>query len=127
MGLTHAQFVFGANHAFRNLAADFAFFDGQALFGAAGIQRAADGGDGYFLAYGDIGGAADDFKGLLATDGNGGTVEAIRIGVFNDRQHFAYDYAAKAAGNGVYFVNFFNFQTGGGEEFGHACSANGYR
>jgi hypothetical protein len=47
--------------------------------------------------------------------------------MLDDREDFAYDHAAKATGHGVYFVNFFNFQTGGGEELGHACSADGDR
>ncbi len=109
------------------MAADFAFFDGQALFGAAGVEGAANGGDGYFLADGDVGGAANDFEGLFAADGYGGATEAVRIGMLDDREHFAHDHAAKAAGYGVYFVNFFNFQTGGGEKFGHARGADGDR
>jgi hypothetical protein len=47
--------------------------------------------------------------------------------VLDNGEYFAYDHAAKAAENGVYFVNFFNFQTGGGEEFGHARGADGDR
>ena len=80
------------------MAADFALFDGQAFFRARGVERAAHGGDRHFLADGDVGSAADNFKGLLAADGDGGAAEAVGIRMLDDRKHFAHDHAAKAAG-----------------------------
>ena len=74
VGLAQAKFIFGADHALRHLPADFTLFDRQALFGAGRVKRAAHRRYRHFLAYRDIGGTADDFKGLLAADGNGGAI-----------------------------------------------------
>ena len=111
VGSSQAQFVFRAQHALGNFAANLAFLDVQGFGGTGGVEGATYGGYGYFLAHGHVGGTANNVQGSIRAHGNRGQAQSVRVGVLLHREHFAHHHAAQTAGNAFNSFGGFDFQT----------------
>ena len=118
MAGAHTDFVLGANHAQRLLAAHLAALDGEFL--VAVIEFGAQGGDDDLLAGGHVGSTAHDLDGGIAVaQVNGGDVQVVTVGVVDAGHYLSHDQAAQAALDGFYLFNCAHFQTQRGQCLGH--------
>ena len=109
------QFVLGANHAFRDLATDLAFLDGDVF--VANPQLGADGGHEHLLSCRHVGRAAHDVERFLATHVDGGDVEVVGVGVVDAGEHLAHDDATQGTFHRLKTFEVFHFEARGGEQF----------
>ena len=87
MGITHANLIFGANHAERFNTAYLRAFDLERLLAA--VEGCAHCGHHHRLPCGDIRGSAHDLGRLAVAEVYGGDMEMVAVGVLHACQHLA--------------------------------------
>ena len=109
------QFVLGADHAFRDLATDLAFLDGDVF--VAKPKLSADGGHEHLLACRHVGRAAHDVQRFLAAAVYGGDVQVVGVGVVDAGEHLAHDDAFQGTFHRLEAFQVFHFKACGGQYF----------
>ena len=132
MVAAQAQFVLGADHPARDLAAHLALFDGDGLAVALAVfgrehQCGADGRDRDALSRRHVGGAADNLHGLavhieLRPEVHAADAQPVGVGVRLGAQHVAHDHAIQARAGVLYAVY---FEPGHGEQIRQPVRAEG--
>ena len=115
--VAEAKFVFGANHAFRGLAAQCGFFNNQGFVATSGEEFGSDGGYGHFLAFGHIAGAAHDVQPFGGSYVDFGYAQTVGVGVLAHFADFTDDDSAQPARKGVKHLGLFNFESRSGKAF----------
>ncbi len=113
-----SQFIFCANHAKRNFAADLALLDFEG-FPARGVQGGADGCHRHLLAFRDVGSTADNAqRTILESDIHRTNAQAVGVGVLHHFGDVADDHTAEPPKHVFNVVHAFHFQPGGGQDLG---------
>ena len=117
-----AQFVFGANHAQRHLAADFSFLDFERL-AFCRVKGASHRRDRDFLSLCHVARPANDVK-HVGSDVHLATTKPVCIGVRRDRGHVSHHDPSKAARHVFDMLHAFHFEACGRQDLGRLFDGN---
>jgi len=114
VAMTQAQFIFGTNHAFGNLSANFGFFDFKGFI--TFVNYSSDSGYRHFLSGGNIRRTTNNMQQFRRANIHRSNAQFICVRMFFARFHFTNNHAFQASTNRFDMFETFHFKSAVGQD-----------